>query len=162
MTKTTHPIEEYYKESYFYLYNFALSICKSKEMAEDLVGESLLKILLMDKQIVGGMDGFRSICTTVIKNTYIGVYRKKQNQEKYKHDFILQRIKKTRNDFNEADKIKEVLNTLSPKSKAVLEARIEGFKLRDIVELLDMNMSTVKGHILRARKSLQPKLQEFI
>jgi RNA polymerase sigma-70 factor (ECF subfamily) len=60
------------------------------------------------------------------------------------------------------EKIKEAIQKLPENLKSIFVLyEIEGFKYREISQILDIPLNSVKVYLLRARKKLQEELKDY-
>ncbi len=138
---------------------------KSKEDAEDILQEAFVKILTRIKQYseTGSFEGWMK---RILVNTAISHYRTSQ-----KHDFHkdFDNIAETSIEDYEIDNSEfnreELLNSINklPEGFRIIFNlyAIEGYKHREIAEMLEISVGTSKSQYSRARSLLQTKLKEL-
>ncbi len=61
------------------------------------------------------------------------------------------------------EKLDEILDTLSPQQRSVFVLRhYHGYKLREVAEILQCNLGTVKNYLYRATQKVQQQLSGYI
>ncbi|MCX7698616.1 MAG: RNA polymerase sigma factor [Candidatus Goldbacteria bacterium] len=154
MKKMNLKIDEIYKKHSKYVYNIALGILRNKAEAEDITHDVFIKLFY-------SLDSFRG--ESDIK-TYL--YRMTVNKA---IDFI--RNNKLHNEKIETLGVKEnmffkndlyaLLAKLDTEHKVpLLLAEIAGFSYKEIAEILNINIGTVKSRINRAINKLKNKIKE--
>ncbi len=145
-----------------------LGICmryaKDKQEAEDVLQEGFIKIFSRIEQY-SGKGSFDGWLKRIIVNTAITNYR--ANLKRYYHDEISDVSEYNFiGDVNESEFTREeLLKAIRqlPKGYAIVFNlyAIEGYKHREISEMLDVDISTSKSQFLRARNNLQKILLEL-
>lgn len=146
-----------------------LGICRryagSISEAEDILQESFVKIYA---NIAGfsGTGAFEGWLKRITVNTAITHYHKnKKHQETYDITEV-QEIKIKSTGINDADFTKEellkIIDALPDGYKMIFNLyAIEGYKHREIAEMLKIDINTSKSQYSRARKLIKEKLQEL-
>jgi RNA polymerase sigma-70 factor (ECF subfamily) len=144
------------------LKKFAYCLTSKQSAANDLVQETFLKVLLnRDKFIIN--ENFKAWAFTIMRNTFINNYRR--NSKKY---IFYEEIKDSHyrhfnkhHDPNSAYSVIEITQIIE-KLRAIyrvpMEMHIEGFKYKEIADLLGINIGTVKSRIFLSRKQLMDQL----
>jgi RNA polymerase sigma-70 factor (ECF subfamily) len=150
------------------LKNFALSLTRNTEEANDLVQETYYKALRYREKFLESTN-LKAWLFTIMKNTFINNYR---------------RNTKTREIFSEAEDL-TLLRTFKRSSVETIESSIHareimkeienlddlyripfvmfynGYKYEEIAEKLSIPLGTVKSRIFLARKILMEKLRQY-
>lgn len=147
-----------------------LGICmryaQDKPEAEDILQEGFLKIFLRIKQY-SGEGSFEGWMKRIMVNTAISNYRKQQKHY-YQQDI---------NDVNESDmdvdsvepdtafsrnELLKIIQDLPPGYRVVFNLfAVEGYKHKEIAEILNIDETTSKSQFSRARKLIQKRLHEI-
>ncbi len=147
-------------------FGLAMRYAGSKEEAEDILQDAFLKIFQNVKKFrfEGSFEGWMR---RIIVNTAI-IHYHKTKKEKFHKDF--EEIKETDIDNifveNEQeftmDELLAVIQSLPPGYRTVFNLyAIEGYKHKEIAEMLKIDENTSKSQYHRARKLLQKKLNEL-
>lgn len=150
------------------LRNFAYSLTANVEDAKDLYQETLLKAIL-NRDLFIDPSNLKAWVYTIMKNTFINYYRKNNRYNEYANH---ERDKKQSNDFynftneqpDSAYSYKEVLaniNMLESQYSEPLNLYTQGFKYREIADMLHIPIGSVKSRIFNARKILADKLTGY-
>lgn len=147
-----------------------LGIClryvKSRPEAEDVLQEGFIKIF-MNISEYAGTGSFVGWMKRIMVNTAINHYHKNLRRNYYHHD--IQDINQTEiigNDFQTVDFTQDellgVINNLPDGYRMVFNLyAVEGYKHKEIAEMLDIDVNTSKTQYLRARRLIQKKLMEL-
>lgn len=144
-----------------------LGICmryaKDKQEAEDILQDGFLKIFLKINQYQGE-GSFEGWMKRIIINTSITNYRK--NLKRYYQEEIEDYKEYKHTSENNSDFTKEeLLNAIRSLPKGYQMVfnlfAIEGYKHKEIAEMLDIEETTSKSQFFRAKKLLQSKLIEL-
>ncbi|PLX09453.1 MAG: hypothetical protein C0596_02655 [Marinilabiliales bacterium] len=138
---------------------------KSKEDAEDILQESFVKILTRIDQYseTGSFEGWMK---RILVNTAISHYRTAQKHDFHKDfDSIaetnIQDYEIDNSEFTREELLNSI-NKLPSGFKIIFNLyAIEGYKHREIAEMLDISVGTSKSQYSRARAMLQTKLNEL-
>jgi len=154
------------------LYNYALTIVRNTDDAEDLVQETYFKAYKNYHQFEGGTNS-KAWMFMILKNTFINNYRKLK-KEPAKVDYneiedVYENIK-----FNQArdnnldldfyknlldDDLADAIEKLPVKMKDVfLLCDLEGYTYEEIADIVNIPIGTVRSRLHRARKLLQEEL----
>ncbi len=134
--------------------------------AEDILQESMLKIFLNIGDYSGG-GSFIGWMRKIVINTAITHYHKHLKHKHYVEIEELYTSEAGKSDAPDlaytADELKSILNLLPPGYKAVFNLyAIEGYKHKEIAEMLGIDVNTSKSQYSRARTFIQKKLETFI
>ncbi len=146
------------------LFNFALSMSKHREQAEDLVQETLIKAFRYQKNFEPGTNA-KSWLFRITQNIFINEYRKKAKQP-IQIDFeevlnFNRLVDKSPSAFDNSfgDPVALALNSLQADLKTIIIlSDVEDFSYEEISKILDLPMGTVKTRIHRARNKMKNKL----
>jgi len=143
-----------------------LRYCKSKDEAEDVLMEAFMTVL-SQIQSYRGDGSIDQWIRRIVVNTSINNYRK--NLKHYFHADI-ENIAETEieedNNFDIIDNhsVEEIMNAMQqmPQGyKIVLNLYVvEGYKHKEIAEMLNITVGTSKSQLSKARKIIQDKLSK--
>lgn len=159
------------------LYNYARSISRSTEDAEDLVQETYLRAYRYFDQYTPGTN-CKAWLFTILRNLYNTEYKKyKTSPDEVHYDSpeeIYGQIKNVdtsgmdRNPEDEffenvmPDEIVEAIEDLPEEYRScILLADVEDFSYKEIAEILDVPIGTVMSRLHRARNILKKKLVDY-
>ena len=143
----------FYKAIYAYFVRRVSTV----EIAEDLTQEVFLKISssYTKKEILT----FKSWIFTIAKNTLIDHYRKRKSDEEFKEEIHSPEDieDETHNEISNC--IVSMMSSLGPEDEMILRsAELEEMSQKNLSEKLEMNYTTLKSKVQRARINLHKKL----
>ncbi|MGZ7065156.1 MAG: RNA polymerase sigma factor [Candidatus Aminicenantales bacterium] len=141
------------------LYNFFLRLTGNRAASEDLVQEVFIRIL---KYRAGyqGENRFLVWMFQIARNAHVDFLRKKKGEVALDDQFSeapsQELLPEERFEADqEAALVRQALEKLPPKKRELLVLfRFQNLKLREIAELLDVQVGTVKVQVHRALKDL--------
>lgn len=133
--------------------------------AEDILQESLLKIYLNIKDY-SGEGSFIGWMRRIVINTAITYYHKNLKHKHYIEIEELYTSEAGESNIGDsrytADELQKVLDLLPPGYKVIFNLyAIEGYKHKEIADMLDIDINTSKSQYSRARSFLREKLKNF-
>ena len=149
----------------FYAYGMSITLrySESREEAAEILNDAFMKVFTNIKDF-NREKPFKPWLRRIIINTAINQYHKnKQFREKESVALEDQSIR-TREKILPGisyDEIIEMVQQLSPSYRTVFNLYvIEGFKHREIAEMLDIAVGTSKSNLAKAKKNLQAILEK--
>lgn len=146
-----------------------LGVCmryaRNRDEAEDILQDGFVKIFMRIKQYTG-KGSFEGWMKRVMVNTALSFYR--QNLKHYYHQDIdevselkFDEASMEESEFSE-EEIMEIIKNLPDGFRIVFNLyAIEGYKHREIAELLGIDVNTSKSQYSRAKKMIQNRLLEL-
>lgn len=143
-----------------YLRAFAISLCGSYSLADDLVQETLVKAWSHADSFQSGTN-FRAWLVTILRNTYFSDYRKRSREVQDSDNVLAEQIpvkggqeaKATMTDVQNA------LNKLSPEQREILlMIGITELSYEEAAQICNVAVGTVKSRLNRARAKLAEHL----
>ncbi len=175
----TEKQAEFAKEALVHLdalYNASYKLTHNEEDAKDLVQEALFKAYRFFGQFQVGTS-CKAWLFKILKNTFINHYRKRVKQPEilgYENVEPFINLVKDRDvyftrgaeekmfDKFLSDDVKRALEKLSPEFKlVVILADIEGFSYKEIADIMECPIGTVRSRLSRGRKMMEKVLQEY-
>lgn len=152
-------VEEMIVSSYQELYRLAYSYVGNEQDALDVVQESAYKCICHAKQI-HQEKYIKTWIWRVVINTAID-YSRKNSREIAVDTVTEDYLEKPYQQKQETDGIYEALAVLEEREKSIIILYyFEGFKIREIAKILEMNTNTVKSVLYRSLKKLKLKMRE--
>jgi len=143
---------------------FAFSLVSDEENARDLLQETNLKALNYCDRFVCETN-FKAWTFTIMKNTFINNYRRRMHYNIINGNdgiSILNNIKSgVTNDptsILESKELEKIIESMDYKLRVPFKMKYEGFKYKEIAEILDLKLGTVKSRIFIARQKLTKQL----
>ena len=150
------------------LYRLALRITLSREEAEDVVQDTMIKVW-NNRDRWQEIDSIEAYCLTICRNLSLDVLRKKDNQhQSIEEEEVLASQQSTQN-LQEAiiqkdrlQLIRQLVNALPEKQRSCMQLRdFEGKPYKEIATILNISEEQVKVNIFRARQTIKQKYQDI-
>lgn len=147
---------------YMHYYSYAMSIClrysKTREIAEEILNDSFLKVFKNIKKYNSDYP-FKSWLRRIIINTAIDHYRTAESKPlKYKN-INMEVINQTKNkalDNLQIDDILYLLRKLSDTHRIIFNLyEMEGYTHKEIAEMLNITEGTSRSYLKRAKEKLR-------
>lgn len=150
------------------LYFFALSLTKNEADAEDLLQETFLKALLYKNRYLDNTNLKGWLCT-IMKNIFINEYRRKSRNQTVSDESPegkgLVKLESPKGSYPETmyqvQEITAAVERLDDEYKVPLNLYFEGYKYKEIADIMQLPLGTIKSRIFLARKQLQAPLGEL-
>jgi RNA polymerase sigma factor (sigma-70 family) len=147
------------------LSRFAVSLTFDRDEAKDLLQETMLKAFTYRKQFVNH-NNLKAWAYTIMKNTFINNYRRALRQQttldSSKNLYFLNQSRKIYDvepdSHYAAQEINKLIDGLSDDLKVPFKLLLEGYKYKEISDMLDLKIGTVKSRIFFTRKKLMDLL----
>ncbi|MCB0568301.1 MAG: RNA polymerase sigma factor [Phaeodactylibacter sp.] len=148
------------------LFAFALSLTKNPDDARDLVQETAFRAYKnIDKFTIG--TNFKSWLSTIMRNTFINQYRKAKRRRKVNEpvDSFLFAVEDkvlipNQGELNiRMQEYNRLFAELSDIYSIPFLLFYRGYEYKEIAEVLDIPVGTVKSRIFLARKKLKAKIR---
>lgn len=148
-------VEEYVRKYADLVYRVALSILKDKDNAEDIFQDVFIKLCTGNVKFMN-KEHEKAWIIRVTKNECLDFLKKGCNKRKAELDDNIKVEEKEDN----SDVIKYV-QSLPKKYRIVIYLfYYEGYKINEISKILDINESTLKSQLVKARELLKEKIGE--
>lgn len=150
------------------LYNYACQLTQCVEDAEDLVQETMYKILKNSSKFVNDQN-FKGWTFTILKNIFINDYRKnakrKQINDTTSNDYFLnlsELYSQESPDYVMSEKeIRKAITSFPDDLRIPFNLYLSGYAYQEIADKVGIPLGTVKSRIFFARKKLQKVLKDF-
>ena len=151
-----------------HLIMFAFSLTSDEENARDLLQETNLKALNYSDKFVHETN-FKAWTFTIMKNTFINNYRRRIHFNIINGmdgTSMLNQIKSGKAldpaSILESKELVKIVESIGEKLIIPFKMQHEGYKYKEIAEVLDLKLGTVKSRIFFARKKLMKQLNENV
>jgi RNA polymerase sigma-70 factor (ECF subfamily) len=146
------------------LYRLALRITLSREEAEDVVQETMIKVW-NNRERWNDIDSIEAYCLTICRNLALDALRKKENL----HESIDEKMMQSPNfaTHNLQDRIiqqervqivRKLVDALPEKQRSCMQLRdFEGKSYKEIATILNISEEQVKVNIFRARQAIKQR-----
>jgi RNA polymerase sigma-70 factor, ECF subfamily len=145
------------------LYRFACRLTKDADRAQDLIQETALRALQQEKTIVRDPRAwlFQTLYHTFISD-YRRLSREAMNTPLSEEELDLQNLSAPLPDFVAMEDVKRAIEALPQELGSVVWLSVaEGFRLREIAQILGWPIGTVASRLWRARQELRILLSVY-
>ena len=150
------------------LYFYALRLTSDSERADDLLQETMLKVLTYRDKFRQNTN-FKAWVYTIMKNTFINEYRRnlkiRNTFDDSNSDFHIliskDKVYPAPDSFYRSKEIHNSIDALEDEYRIPFIMFFEGYKYKEIAEELDLPLGTVKSRIFFTRQKLKQSLQEY-
>ena len=155
--------KQLYRRYYPRVLGIAMRYTGQPSEANDVLNQSFLKVFnKIETYSEGSLSGW---IATIVTNTAIDFIRKNTRYKQVMDFEIVQDIRleaETLEQLYVEDLLKEI-QRLPADSRAVFSMYvIDGYKHREIAEVLDININTSKWHLAEAKKLLKKRIQKVM
>lgn len=145
------------------LFGVCMRYASDRAEAEDILQESFLKIYFSIRDY-SGTGSFTGWMRKIVVNTAITHYHRNLKHKHYVEieDYVSVEtgVSSFEEDFFTSDELFKVLNELPPGYRMVFNLyAIEGYKHKEIAEMLGIDINTSKSQYSRAKAALREKLE---
>jgi RNA polymerase sigma-70 factor (ECF subfamily) len=144
----------------FYAYGMSITLryADSREQAAEILNDAFMKVFTnLDKYDLD--RPFKPWLRKIVVNTAINHYHKNEkHRQQVELELAEQKMRKEQQILSGVtyDEIIEMVQQLSPAYRTVFNLFvIEGFKHREIADMLDIAVGTSKSNLAKAKKNLQ-------
>jgi len=149
------------------MYSFALLLTANRYDAEDLLQETMLRVLNNRGKYVDNIN-FKGWVLTIMRNIFINNYRKElrsqvvidQTDDLYRLNVSADSNRGNPEETMTLKEIKYTINCLSDDLKIPFSMYLDGYKYNEISDKLSLPLGTVKSRIFFARRELRRNLTE--
>lgn len=153
-------IEEYILTNKEMHYRLAYSYVKNKDDALDIVQESIYKAF-SSVEALKDTTYLKNWFCKIIVNTSLDFLRKRNKLIIGDEDFLDKYDKGVVDNYEDID-LKKALDELPDSYRSIIILRyFEDFKIKEVAEILDENINTVKARLYKGLEKLRIKLEEY-
>ncbi|MCR5130349.1 MAG: RNA polymerase sigma factor [Prevotella sp.] len=152
------------------LFRLALRILQSREEAEDVVQETMLKVWARREQW-NNIENIEAFTMTICRNLSLDHLKRLDNQHASLDDETFSLMEGTGNNItpfdhvvsqNRIELVQQIINSLPEKQRSCVQLRdIEGKPYKDIANILNISEEQVKVNIFRARQTIRQRFQQM-
>jgi RNA polymerase sigma factor (sigma-70 family) len=150
------------------LYFYALRLTSDSERADDLLQETMLKVLTYRDKFKQNTN-FKAWVYTIMKNTFINEYRRNLKTRNTFDDsnndihliYSKDKVYPAPDSFYCSKEIHNSIDALEDEYRIPFTMFFEGYKYKEIAEKLDLPLGTVKSRIFFTRQKLKKSLKEY-
>jgi RNA polymerase sigma-70 factor (ECF subfamily) len=147
---------------------FAKSLTSNEDDANDLMQETFLKAIQY-KDKFDPATNLKAWTYTIMKNTFINNYRKNMRKSTFVDTtddlYYLNVNNKAEDSVPDTqyfkDEISRKIESLEDEHRIPFKMHFEGYKYKEIAEVLNLSIGTVKSRIFFSRKKLINKLKDY-
>lgn len=151
-----------------YLRSFAYKLTRDIHSAEDLFQETALRAF-NNKEKFAASTNMKAWLTTIMKNTFINNFRRKQRWEKIMiqtdANYLMESERKAVWNEGEhrvsSEAVETLIDRLDDTLKIPFLMMLQGYKYHEIADRMDMPLGTVKSRIFIARQKLKDSVQQI-
>lgn len=156
-----YAFEELYNRYGKAIHAFCRKFLNDDISADDIAQETFIKFLKKAEE-KAEINYVKAYLFTTARNLCINRVKEKEFSHKSIDDILLTEKSSTEDNY-ELNQMIETALALIPENyrQVVILNAYHGYKYREIAELLDMPLSTVRNHIIRGKKKLKEILTPF-
>ncbi len=154
-----------FDKHYIRLYNYAFKVLKNKEVSEELVQETFIKLWENIAQISPEDRSIASFLIITLKNKIVDNYRKDQVRTKHNNLYYLQQETQIdmNNDWELGQEINTIYNALPENTLHIFRlSREKGLTYKEIAKLKTISIKTVESHISKALEIFRSELKDYL
>ncbi|MCH8568772.1 MAG: RNA polymerase sigma factor [Balneolales bacterium] len=139
------------------LYSFFYRLTQQADLSEDLV-QGVFERMLKFRETYSGEGDFLSWMFRIARNLHVDVYRKQKRQLVREQGVECDALESGSEPEEDIDHwlVRQAMQKLDPdKKKVLILSRFEGFRYREIAEIMDCTENTVKIRAFRALQDLR-------
>ncbi|AKG05640.1 RNA polymerase [Salimicrobium jeotgali] len=156
-SKPFQYLESIYEEHYYELRRYLARMTGSQEEAEDIIQELFTKIITKPS-IISDVRSLKGWLKVAARNTLLDRYKKKKPSLLKEGDMIEDLLINNSSPEKQLivdTQLDSVLATLSKTDKSIILAKEHyGYEYKEISEMLNINISTIKSRVFRVKKRL--------
>lgn len=153
--------DKHYKK----LFNYSFKVVKERDLSQELVQETFIKLWEKIEQIQSNDRSIESFLIVTLKNKIIDHTRKYKTREKHTNLYSLNRDiqENIDNQWELLQKIESIYTSLQPKTVEIFKlSRDQGCTYQEIATQKNISVKTVELHISKALSAFRQELQDYL
>lgn len=149
------------------MFNFAYRLTENRSDAEDLIQETILRVLTNLDKYYSDLN-FKGWVLTIMHNIFVNNYKRSlRNYTIMDHTDSLYYLNMSQTSGIEADQaytvseIYRAINRFAPEYRKPFEMFLSGYNYNEIAESMGVPLGTVKSRIFFIRKRLKESLKDY-
>ncbi len=150
------------------LLNFAYALTSNREDANDLLQDTVLKVLDSEDKYISNVN-FKGWAFTIMRNLFINKYRRQsrsvvvidRSEDLYQLNMSQDSGLDTPVGAINAKEITAMIRSFPEDLRRPFSMLISGYHYNEIAEELNLPVGTIKSRIFQARKKLQKRLGDY-
>ncbi|MFC5048625.1 sigma-70 family RNA polymerase sigma factor [Aquimarina hainanensis] len=154
-----------FDQHYTPLYNYAFKRLGEKDMSEEIVQETFIKLWQNFESVQKEKRSVQSYLIIVLKNKIIDFYRKSKAREKNTNLYFINKelSEELDNEWEINSRIHEIYNSLQAKTAEIFQlSREKGLTYKEIAEKKEISVKSVEQHVSKALTTFRKGLKEFL
>ena len=151
------------------LERFALNLTSDRNRVPDLVQDTVMTALISRDKFVE-FTNLRAWVFTIMRNTFINNYRRRvkensifdKSRDLYSAKSSQDRIFMSPEACYDMKEIERIIDTLSSIFRIPFRMFLDGYKYKEIADILGLKLGTVKSRIFFTRQKLMQTLKEHV
>lgn len=148
--------------------NFAMMLTSNRDDAQDLLQDTLLKVLENAEKYADNTN-FKGWVFTIMRNLFINNYRRMarsatvidQTEDLYQLDIVTDTAVDSPEGTYAASEITKAIEEFSDDYRIPFSMHVAGYKYEEIAQETGLPLGTVKSRIHFARKQLQSRFADY-
>ena len=156
-------IEKIYRIYFEDVYRFLLSLCKNKDIAQDITSETFLKVINNANKIEKSTN-IKSYIFSIAKNTYINYYKKNKlmiaTDDIEKFDYGIESFEESLLENESVKILKDAIDKLDEPYKSITKLRLNDLSFKEIGKIYGKTSNWACVCYYRAKKRLKDIMED--
>jgi RNA polymerase sigma-70 factor (ECF subfamily) len=154
-----------FDKHYKRLFNYSFKMIKKKDLSEELVQETFIKLWENFENINDSNRSIESFLIVTLKNKIIDDYRKNKTRDKHTNLYTLHANlqEEIDNEWEISQQIDVIYAELHPKTLEIFQlSRDKGLTYKEISIQKNISIKTVESHISKALNTFRKGLKDYL